>query len=148
MKFVNAASSQSAWRGYEYYLEHRVNYHMHAGGSEYDGKVSGNGKTYDVHIDIDHPKRSTCNCPHADGRRVVCKHMVALYFSIFPKVAKEYIELVEEAEREEEEYWDGIADKVEARISKMTKTELQNALYALLMDGPEWQFERFVNEYI
>ena len=74
--------------------------------------------------------------------------MVALYFSIFPNVAKEYISLVEEAEREEEEYWDEFEDRLIKKIKKMTKSDLQNALYALLMDGPEWQFERFVREYV
>ena len=82
------------------------------------------------------------------GKRIVCKHMVALYFSIFPDVAKEYISLVEEAEREQEEYWDEIEDRLIKKINKMTKSDLQNALYSLLMDGPEWQFERFVSEYV
>lgn len=148
MKFINLASNKSAWRGYEYYTENRVNYHISCGNSEYRGKVSGNGRTYDVHINIEHPRSSSCNCPHAEGKRIVCKHMVALYFSIFPDVAKEYISLVEEAEREEEKYWDEIEERLIKKINKMTKSDLQNALYSLLMDGPEWQFERFVSEYV
>lgn len=52
--------------------------------------------------------------------------MVALYFSIFPDVAKEYILLVEEAEREEEAYWDEIEDRLINNINKMSKSELQN----------------------
>ncbi|NMB97839.1 MAG: hypothetical protein GYA02_14710 [Clostridiaceae bacterium] len=39
-------------------------------------------------INIVHPRKSKCNCPHADGRRVICKHMIALYFTVFPKEAK------------------------------------------------------------
>ena len=148
MKFINLASNKSAWRGYEYYTGNRVNYHISCGNSEYRGKVCGNGRTYDVHINIEHPRSSSCNCPHAEGKRIVCKHMVALYFSIFPDVAKEYISLVEEAEREQEEYWDEIEDRLIKKINKMTKSDLQNALYSLLMDGPEWQFERFVSEYV
>ena len=69
MKFINLASGKSAWRGYEYYTENRVNYHISCGNSEYRGKVSGNGKTYDVHINIEHPRSSSCNCPHTEGKR-------------------------------------------------------------------------------
>ncbi|MBQ0089720.1 MAG: hypothetical protein KBT27_10375, partial [Prevotellaceae bacterium] len=40
----------------------------------YDGIVSGSeNNKYSVHIETDHPRRSKCNCPFADGRRVVCK---------------------------------------------------------------------------
>jgi hypothetical protein len=30
----------------------------------------------------------------------------------------------------------------------MKKVELANALYQILSDGPEWQYERFVEQYI
>ena len=30
----------------------------------------------------------------------------------------------------------------------MKKSELQDALLELLMDGPDWQYDRFVREYI
>ena len=39
---------------------------------------------YDTTIDFLHPKRSACNCPFAEGRRVICKHMIALYFTAVP----------------------------------------------------------------
>lgn len=39
--------------------------------------------------------------PHADGRCVICKHMVALFFAVFPNEVEKYIEEVEEYEREE-----------------------------------------------
>lgn len=71
---------------------------------EYTGKVSGNGRSYDVHIDLNHPRKLTCNCPYADGKRIICKHIVALYFSIFPKEAEAYIAEVEAYESEQEEY--------------------------------------------
>mgnify|MGYP002644725577 CR=1 FL=1 len=59
--------------------------------------ASGNNK-YVVHIDKMHPRKSKCNCPFADGRRVVCKHMIALYFTAEPQAA-----LVELEERRN--YW-------------------------------------------
>lgn len=50
------------------------------------GKVRGsNDAAYDVTIDTAHPKKSVCNCPFAEGRRVICKHMVALNLGIFPE---------------------------------------------------------------
>ncbi len=33
-------------------------------------------------------------------------------------------------------------------INKLSKSELQEALIQVLYDGPEWQFERFINEHI
>lgn len=54
-------------------------------------------------IETNHPRRSTCNCPFADDRRVVCKHMIALYFTAEPKAAKDFLRQVEEWEAEEQE---------------------------------------------
>ena len=53
--------------------------------------VRGSGqKHYDVFIDLEHPRKSKCNCPHADGKRVICKHMISLYFAAYPKIAQKY----------------------------------------------------------
>lgn len=58
----------------------------------YEGKVLGSGDTiYDVKIDTAHPKKSKCTCPFADGRLVVCKHMIALYLTVNPEAAKEIV---------------------------------------------------------
>ena len=52
-----------------------------SGDSTYKGDVSGsNEENYNVHIDKLHPRKSVCNCSIAGGRRVVCKHMIALFF--------------------------------------------------------------------
>ena len=55
---------------------------------------------------------------------------------------------MEQAEKEAEEYEEQIYDLVGQKISKMKKSELQDALWQVLMDGPEWVFDRFVREYI
>ncbi len=64
-------------------------------------------KHYDVFINLEHPRKSKCNCPHSDGKRIICKHMIALYFSAYPNEAKKYYEDVikhqEEEERRQEE---------------------------------------------
>ena len=100
MRFVNLASSASAWRGLEYYQRKKVKSYIKTGEEQYEGGVEGsNGRKYDVFIDVEHPKRSKCNCPLAKDRILVCKHKIALYFAVFPEKADEYERLVEESER-------------------------------------------------
>ena len=86
MGLLNLASSASAWRGYEYYKDGSVLLKKKITDHEYSGSLRGSGnKHYDVFIDIEHPRKSHCNCPHANGKRIICKHQVALYFSVFPE---------------------------------------------------------------
>ena len=148
MSLISLASGKSLWRGYEYYKGNRVHFNIQNEEFEYDGKVSGTGKSYNVHIDLKHPRKSTCNCPHADGKRIICKHMVALYFSIFPKEADSYIAEVEAYEKEQEEYAEEMDQKIIACIKSMSKSDLQQAIYELLCEAPEWLVNRFVYEYI
>ena len=86
--------------------------------------------------------------PHAAGKRIVCKHQVALFFTAFPDEAEQYyrevIEAEEEAERERERQETAVIE----RVRKMKKSELQDALLELLFDGPEWQYERFAHEHL
>ncbi len=149
MGLIDIASSASAWRGYEYYKDNKVLSINKANENEYDGEVAGSSKEpYSVHIDTLHPKRSTCSCPFAEGNKKICKHKVALYFSAFPDEADKYLAEVEQAEKEAEEYEKQIYDLVGQKISKMKKSELQDALWQVLTDSPEWVFDRFVREYI
>ena len=149
MGLIDIASSASVWRGYEYYKENKVCSVNKVSENEYEGTVAGSTiEPYSVHIDIPHPKKSTCNCPFAEGNKKICKHKVALYFAVFPKEADKYLAAVEQAEKEAEEYEEQIYDLVGQKISRMKKAELQDALWQVLMDGPEWVFDRFVREYI
>ena len=101
MGLLNLASSASAWRGYEYYKGGSVLLKKKITDHEYSGTLRGSGnKHYDVFIDIEHPRKSHCNCPHAKGKRIICKHQVALYFSVFPKEAEKYYKEVLEYEEE------------------------------------------------
>lgn len=108
---------------------------------------SGN-KHYEVFIDIEHPRKSHCNCPHANGKRIICKHQVALYFSAFPKEADRYYKEVIEYEEEEERRQEELDKKVIAYIKSLSKEELRQTLYEVLYDGADWVFERFVREHI
>lgn len=146
--FYSIASGASVWRGYDYYKNKRVVLHKTVDENVFNGTVKGNGNMiYDVTIDINHPKKSTCNCPHAEGTRKMCKHKVALYFSLFPDEAEKYYAEVVKAQQEAEEYEAEIENMIIKCINKMTKTELQNELYYLLMEGPDYQFDRFIYEH-
>ena len=149
MGLIDIASNASAWRGYEYYTEGKVMSITKTGESEYDGKVSGSSKEpYSVHIYIQHPKKSTCSCPFAEGSKKVCKHKVALYFHAFPDEAKKYLDEVERAEEEEQEYKKMLYDKAEQRVFTMKKSELQEALWHVLTSSPEWVLDSFIRDYI
>lgn len=99
-------------------------------------------------MNIEHPRSSKCNCPHASGKKIVCKHMVALYFTIFPKEAKKFEEDAEKAMLEYEEYQEQLYNNVEKRIYSMSRGELQEALLDVINIAPEWVYEKFVRDYV
>ena len=72
--------------------------------------------------------------------------MVAVYFTAFPQEAKQYIEEIEQ------DWYDGYEEEYEEqviqRVQKMKKAELQQALLQVLFDGPDWQYERFIRDYV
>ena len=148
MSLISLASGKSLWRGYEYYKGNHVYYKSNKSATEIEGKVTGSGHAYTVNIDIEHPRKSKCNCPHADGKRIICKHMVALYFAAFPKEAEDYYNEVIAYEEEQEQMEEELDYKITAYINKLSKGQLQDLVYDLLYNGPEWQFDKFVNENI
>lgn len=149
MGLLNLASATSAWRGYEYYKAGNVLTKIKLSETEYKGVLQGSdNKRYEVFIDIEHPRKSHCNCPHAKGKRIICKHQVALYFSVLPREAEKYYKEVLEYEEEEERRQEELDKKVVAYIKSLSKEELQQTLYEVLYDGADWVFERFVREHI
>lgn len=149
MGILSLASGNSAWRGYEYLKNGKVIQTEYVSDEEFSGKVSGSGnKVYDVKINTEHPRKSECNCPHAKGKRIICKHQVALFFAVFPYEAEKYYrETVEYWEQEEKQQAE-TEQKVIDYIRGMKKDELQQELFELLFDGPEWQYEQFVRRHI
>lgn len=149
MGLLKLASAISAWRGYEYYEANNVLVKTKISETEFAGIVRGsNNKRYEVFIDLGHPRKSHCNCPHANGRRIICKHQVALYFSVFPEEAERYYDEFFEDEEEEEYFQEELNKKVVAYIDSLSKEELRQALYEVLYNGADWVFERFVRERI
>lgn len=148
MAFIDSASGASCWRGYEYYKDGKVLSTKKISEHEFKGKVKGSGENvYDVFIDVEHPRKSKRNCPHADGKIIICKHKVALYFSLFPKEAKKYYKEVLDYERAEEERRLRTEKRVEAFIKSRSKAELQQILYDIVHDA-DWIYDRFVYSYI
>lgn len=138
MGLVEIASGKSIWRGIDYCNEKKVVSWEKSGSYEYNGFVSGsNNVIYSVHIDKEHPKRSTCTCPFAEGRRVVCKHMIALYFTVEPQAKEDFLEEVEKWESEEEEREKEYYLELEKYVKSLSKTELQTQLLDALIQLDE-----------
>ena len=137
MSIRTLASGASVWRGYEYYEGKKVLSLSQTGEDEYTGQVAGSGPApapYQVKINTAHPRQSKCNCPHADGRRVICKHMVALFFAAFPEEAEDYIAEVEEYEREEEQRMEDHYEALRSYVKSLSKKELQDKLFEALAE--------------
>jgi len=138
MSMLSVASNASAWRGYEYYEAKKVLSWKQTGSHEFQGTVAGSEKEpYAVTIDTEHPKRSICNCPHADGKRIICKHKVALFFAVFPKEAERYMAEIEEYEKEEEQREQECYDRIAKYVKGLSKEELRIALIQALMEAEE-----------
>jgi hypothetical protein len=135
MGLIETASANSIWRGMDYYEARKVISWEKTGTFAYDGIVSGSeGNKYTVHIETNHPRRSTCNCPFADGRRVVCKHMIALYFTAEPKAAESFLKQVEEWEVEEQEREKQHYEELRKYVNQLSKAELRERLYDALVE--------------
>ena len=89
MGILECASEASVWRGYHYYKERRVVYMEEIRAHVYAAAVQGTqNEPYALELDLDHPEESTCSCPYAMNMQVVCKHIVATYFAVFPEAAE------------------------------------------------------------
>jgi len=148
MGMIECTSGTSLWRGYDYYKENKVENLIETSPGIFSANVEGNSdKPYIVEIDVAHPRKSKCNCPHADGKRIVCKHMMAVYFAVFPEEAQRIYNEAIEYQEQEDKCAEELYEKVRQYVYKMKKSEAQQALLELLFDGSEWQFYRFVREH-
>ena len=145
MSLVTCASGKSLWRGIDYFENKKVLNYDQFSEDEYMGLVQGsNGEIYTTLINIAHPRKSKCNCPLADGKRIVCKHMIALYFTIFPDEVELIYREAEEAEDEAARYEEELAERVRSYVMRMKKNELQQTVLDLLGYGPDWLYDHFV----
>lgn len=148
MELYRSASLQSQFKGYDYFENKKVISFKQISNCEYEGKVKGSTDIYDVIINVEHPKKSSsCNCPHASGTRIVCKHMVALYFTIFPEKASQFMKEIDEHNREVKEYEKELEIKLKKYIKSMTKKELEEALLKCLYQV-DWLYDDFVRDKV
>ena len=147
MGVIECASGNSLWRGYNYYKEKQVKQLKEIGNRIYSATVMGSANNlYSVELNLDHPRKSTCNCPHANGKRIICKHIVATYFTVLPEEADRlYAETIAYQE-EEAKHQEQLENKVIEYVNKMKKADLAQTLLELLFNGPEWQYDRFVRD--
>ena len=52
------------------------------------------------------------------------------------------------SELEQKEYAEEMDRKIVSCINKMSKSDLQQAIYELLCEAPEWLVERFIYEHV
>ncbi len=149
MGVLSLASGKSRWRGYEYYMDKRVSDLKWVGDTKLYAMVKGSrSEPYSVMVDLEHVRSSDCDCPHAAGRRIVCKHMVAAFFEAFPEEAVKFYDDVQKAQREWEDYQAELPDRVEKYVRRLKRKEAQDLLLMVLELCPEWLWESFVSDYV
>ncbi len=143
MGIISSASGSSCWRGLDYYKRNKIRNIKKINDNEYTSVVSGN-KEYNVYLNLEHPRKSTCNCPLANGKRIICKHIVATYFSVVPNSAKNFEEEQERLQQEYEEYEEREYNNAIKYLNNMTKKELIEELVHIFDYGPEWVYDDFI----
>ena len=141
MGIIDLASSKSVWRGIEYYKQNKVVSFSENEDGTYDGIVSGSGDdTYRVHLDITHPRNSLCNCPLANGKKIICKHIVAVSFAIDASEINRFknektIYKSEEEERRAKRY-----DSLMSFTKMLSKEELREAYVEAMIELEEMRY--------
>ena len=148
MGILDCASGASVWKGYNYFKEKKVKDIEIIDDGIFSATVSGSSnENYYIELNVDHPRKSKCNCPHADGKRIICKHIIATYFTIFPEEAESFYQDAMNYQEEEEKHLEILEQRVIEYVCKMKKADLSQALLELLFDGPDWQYDRFIREH-
>lgn len=134
MGIIDCASGASAWRGYDYYKGKKVMELQEIGEDIYSATVAGGGgNNYSVELNIAHPRKSKCNCPHANGKRIICKHIVATFFTVCPEEAEKYYKEIRYYRGEAEELEEQLANKVFEYVSNKEKNELSPDILELFL---------------
>jgi uncharacterized Zn finger protein len=143
MGIISCASGDSCWRGLDYYKLKKIKNIKKISDTEYSSIVFGT-EDYSVYLNLEKVRKSTCNCPLANGKRIICKHIVATYFAVVPNSAKDFEEEQNKLQKEYEEYQDELYDKVISYINTMSKKDLIEELVHVFDYGPEWLYDDFV----
>lgn len=143
MGIISSASGSSCWRGLDYYKCKKIKDIKKINDIEYTSIARGT-KEYSVYLNLEKPRKSTCNCPLANGKRIICKHIVATYFSVVPGSAKLFEDEQNRLQAEYEEYQENEYKNVVKFINKMSKKELVEELIYVFNYAPEWVYDDFI----
>lgn len=69
-----------------------------------------------------------------ENKKVVCKHMITLYFTAEPHAAKDFLKQVEEWKQEEKEREQQHYKDLRKYVNSLSKAELQELLYNALVE--------------
>lgn len=146
MGIISCASGNSCWRGLDYYKDKKVKSIKKISNNEYTSIVHGSSN-YEVYLNIEHPRQSTCNCPLAKGKKLICKHIVATYFSCVKDSAEEFEKEQEKLQEEDEVYQDNQYNNMVKYLNKMSKEQLVNEMIYVFDYAPEWIYDDFVKRH-
>ena len=134
MGMLEIASYNSYRRGLDYFESKQVKKLIRLSEFIYEAQVEGTDN-YNVRIDVNHPRKSTCTCPHAAGKSIICKHKVAVYFSIYPEEAQkaidernEYRRELEEREKEYDRKVEEHRESIKKYVDSLSEKEVRNML--------------------
>ena len=143
MGIISCASGSSCWRGLDYYKNNKVIKLNIINNFEFSAIIDGT-KKYDVYLNIEHPRKSKCNCPLANGKIIICKHIVATYFKAIPGSAIEFENEQKILEEEYEKYQNKEYENAIKYINNMSKKELVEELIYIFDYAPEWVYDNFI----
>ena len=143
MGIIYVASGTSCWKGLDYYKNKKIKNINKVSDTEYTSAAFGT-KEYSVYLNLKNPRKSTCNCPLANGKRIICKHIVATYFSVATGSAKEFEDEQNRLQEEYEEYQENEYKNAIKFINKMSKKELVEELIYIFDYAPEWVYGDFI----
>ena len=136
MGVIDLASSKSIWRGLEYYQKNKVISFEENDDGTYEGLVAGSGREdYHVHLDLTHPRKSTCDCPLASGKRIICKHIVAVSFCAKPSEADRFKNEKTVYASEEEEARARKYDRYMKMAERMSVKELREVFTEVMIES-------------
>lgn len=143
MSIISVASGESCWRGLDYYNDKKVHNLKKINDYEFISIVHGTNN-YNIYLNVLHPRQSTCNCPLAKGKRIICKHIVATFFTAFTNEAKMFVEEQEKLQEEYLDYQAALYKKAKKYIKEMPKKDLVEELLFVLDYAPEWVYDNFI----
>jgi len=155
MSISDITSHNSLKRGFDYYESKSVSNLNKINDTDYEAIVrNSENHEYQVRFNSKHPRKSTCNCPHAEDRMIMCKHKVAVFFEIYPIEANKFREEIEtqekvaemlyhtHLEKQRERY-----DEVKAYVEKLSLDVLKETLINYMMSEYDDEEDAFSEIY-